>query len=89
VVPLDLEEACQHIPNQKRHINTHSHLVTTIDSNGSGSLDVGYVAFHSRRGDINHGVVVGRSINVSTLNISGTLRLSAHRNAVDGGVSAG
>jgi len=66
----------------------NSNLITTVDGNGLGSLDAGYIALHRLGGDINDGVVVGRRVNVSTSNISETLGLSVDRNAVNSGVGA-
>jgi hypothetical protein len=71
-----------------KHSSTYSNLVTTVDGNGLGSLDVGYVALHSLGGDINNGVVVGRRVNVTAVYISETLGLSVYGDAVNGGVSA-
>lgn len=73
---------------RRYHRDTYSNLITTVDGNGLGSLDAGYVALHRLGGDINDGVVVGRRVNVSTSNISETLGLSVDRNAVNSGVGA-
>lgn len=75
------------VPFRGRKV-TYSNLVTTVDGNGLGSFDVGYVALHSLGGDINHGVVVWRRVNVSALDISETLGLSVDRNTVNSSVGA-
>jgi hypothetical protein len=88
VVPLDLGMSADlHSENAGR--NTYSDLITTVDGNRLGGLDVGYVALHCLGSDIGNGRVVGRRVDVATLGVAVSLVLAVDGNTPDGGVGGG
>lgn len=67
----------------------HGDLVTTVDRDFTGSLDVRNIAGHVLRLNVGNRAVVGRRVDVSTLLVANALVLAVNEDVPDGGVGSG